>query len=112
MFMKIYIPNMEDYQCFVVQSEGVVRSYEQIPTYNSTINYRDYYINGNYIYREGSQNFSTYSTLPTCLSSDVITNDVYYRNDFDKILIIFLIMSIFIFYIPIKIFKRLFKRFL
>ena len=112
MFMKIYIPDMEDYACFVVQSEGVVRAYEQRPTNNSTINYRDYYINGNYIYREGSQTFNQYATLPTCLSSDVITNDFYYRNDFDKILIIFLIMSIFIFYIPIKIFKRLFKRFL
>lgn len=110
--MKIYIPNLEDYECFVVQSEGVIRAYEEKPTNNHTINYRDYYINGNYVYREGSQNFSSYATLPICLDSSVMTNEIYYRNDFDKILIILLIMSIFIFYIPIKIFKRLFKRFI
>lgn len=107
----IYVPEKESYNCYVVQSEGVIRGYEKVPQNNITTNYRDYYINSNYIYKDGVVTFSSYSTLPLCLSSDVVTSDVYYRNDLDSILIIFLIMSIFIFYIPIKIFLRLFRRF-
>ena len=107
----IYVPDVDNYQCYVVQSEGVIRAYEEIPQNNSTIDYRDYYIKSNYIYRDGSQNFGSYSTLPTCLARENLTSEVYYRNDFDSILIIFFILSIFCFYIPIKIFMRLFRRF-
>lgn len=106
----IYVPDLENYECYVVQSEGVLRGYEETPKNNTTVNYRDFYINSNYIYKDSSQSFSSYTNLPVCLSSNAITTDVYYRNDFDSILIIFLIMSIFCFYIPIKIFSRLFKR--
>lgn len=107
----IYVPDTS-YACYVVQSEGVIRSYEEVPTSNSTIEYRDYYIDSNYVYRDGSQTFSQYTTnIPICLDNSIITNDVYYRNDLDSILIIFLIMSIFSFYIPLKIFMRLFRRF-
>lgn len=107
----IYVPDLENYECFYIQSEGVIRAYEEIPSYNTTINYRDYYLNSNYIYRDGYTQFGNYSTLPSCLDNSVLTNEVYYRNDFDSILIIFLILSIFCFYIPIKIFMRLFRRF-
>ena len=109
--MHVYIPNPQDYKCFVVQNENVIRAYSQVPTYNSTVNYRDFYINSNYLYRDGSQSFGNYSTLPVCLDNSIITSDFYYRNDIDSILIIFLIISIFAFYIPIKIFMRLFRRF-
>lgn len=109
----IYVPDDTIYnQCYVVQSENTIRAYDRIPTNNSNYNYRDYYIHSDYIYRDGSGIWNQYSTLPVCLSSDVITNDIYYRQDFDKILIIFLILSIFCFYIPIRIFCRLFRRFL
>lgn len=106
----IYVPDL-NYACYYVQSEGVIRSYEEMPENNKTINYRDYYVNSNYIYKDGYTQFSSYSTLPTCLASSVITDNVYYRNDLSDILIIFLIMSIFCFYIPIKIFTRMFRRF-
>lgn len=106
----IYVPDIS-YACYVVQSEGVIRAYEKTPQTNSTINYRDYYVNSNYIFRDNSTTFNSYTTLPTCLASDTITNIPYYRNDFDSILIIFLIMSIFCFYIPLKVFMRLFRRF-
>lgn len=106
----IYVPDL-DYKCYFVQSEGVIRAYEEVPKNNTDINYRDYYIKSNYIYKDGNQSFSTYSTLPVCLSSDVLTDSVYYRNDFDSILIIFYIMCIFCFWIPLKIIMRLFRRF-
>lgn len=107
----IYVPELNNYKCYVVQSEGVIRAYEEMPKANTNINYRDYYIKSNYIYRDSYQNFGSYANLPTCLSNSVLTDEVYYRNDFDSILIIFLIMSIFCFYIPIKVFFRLFRRF-
>lgn len=106
----IYVPDLDNYECFVVQSEGVIRAYEEIPTYNSSIIYRDYYLKSNYIFKDGVQSFGNYSTLPICLSSSVLTDRVEYRNDFDSILIIFLIMCLFCFYIPICLFKRIFRR--
>lgn len=107
----IYVPNLNDYQCYVVRDSNTIRAYKQRPSNNREIDYRDYYINSNYLYQDGTQQFSSYTTLPVCLNSSELTESVYYRNDFDSILIIFLIMSIFCFYIPLFIFKRLFRRF-
>lgn len=106
----IYVPDL-NYKCYVVQSEGVIRAYEEIPQYNTDINYRDYYINSSYIYKDGYQSFGTYSTIPTCLDTSVLTNDFYYRLDLDSILIIFTIFVIFTILLPIKILFRLFRRF-
>lgn len=106
----IYVPDTS-YSCYVVRSENVIRAYSQMPQNNVTVNYRDYYYNSNYLFNDGEQSFSQYTTLPTCLDNSLITNSPYYRNDFDSILVIFLIMSIFCFYIPLKVFMRLFRRF-
>lgn len=106
----IYVPDL-NYKCYVVQSEGVIRAYEEIPQYNTDINYRDYYINSSYIYKDGYQSFGTYSTIPSCLDTSVLTNDFYYRLDLDSILIIFTIFVIFTILLPIKILFRLFRRF-
>lgn len=108
----IYVPDLENYECFVVTSDTTIRAYEEVPRRNADINYRDYYYTSNYLYEDGVQSFSNYSTLPICLENSVLTNDFYYRNDFADILLIFFIMSIFIIYIPIRIFSRLFRRFL
>ncbi len=107
----IYVPNKDNYKCFVVQSEEVIRAYEDIPNYNTNVNYRDYYIRSDYIYREGTQQFGTYTTLPTCLPSDTITSNFYYRLDFDKILVIFIILAIICVLLPLKIVMRFFRRF-
>ena len=107
----IYVPHLEHYNCFVVRNESTIRAYKNIPQNNMDIEYRDYYINSNYLYQDGVQSFGPYSTLPICLDNSNLTNNVYYRNDFDSILVIFLIMCIFCFYLPLKIFVRLFSRF-
>lgn len=106
----IYVPDLENYECFVVQSEGVIRAYEETPQNNTTIDYRDYYINSSYIFRDSSQSFSQYTTLPTCLDNSVLTNDYQYRLDFPGILFIFVIYAIFGIYLPFKIIMRLFKK--
>ena len=106
----IYVPDTQNYKCFVVQNEQVIRAYKSIPRNNTTIDYRDYYIQSNYIYKDNQQTFSQYATLPICLESSVVTDDVYYRNDFDSILIIFIILAFVCFYCPFKLFMRMFKK--
>lgn len=109
--MKIYVPKDSTYnKCYVIQSEGVIRGYEEVPQINRTVNYRDYYINSDYIYRDSYQTFGSYSITPTCLASDVITNDYWYRIDLTNILINFTIIAIFGLYLPWRIFRSLFGR--
>lgn len=106
----IYVPDLENYKCFVVLDESTLRAYKEVPRKNSDVDYRDYFYNSNYLYKDGEQSFGNYSVLPVCLDNSVLTSEVYYRNDFDSILIIFLIMSIFCFLIPIKLFLRFIRR--
>lgn len=106
----VYVPTYTDNSCVVHYSSGIVRVYDTRPTYNSDINYTDYYIHDDYFPSSGVAHFSNYSTLPTCLPADSITDNYYYRVDFPSILLMFLIISIFAFYIPIKVFSKLFKR--
>lgn len=108
---NIYLPEDNIYnKCYVVQNEDVIRGYDRVPSHNTTYNYRDYYINSDYIYKDGTGQWSNYSTLPICLDNNIITNDYYYRVDFPDILIMFCIISFFGFFIPFKIFSKLFKK--
>lgn len=107
----IYMPNDTTYnKCYVVQSEGVIRGYDRVPSNNSSYNYRDYYIQSDYIYRDGTGTWNQYSTLPICLDSSIITDDFYYRVDFWSICIVFMTFFFFIFFLPFKLFQRLFRR--
>lgn len=106
----IYVPNLENFACIVVQSDSTIRAYETMPAHNSTVNYIDYYVNSHYLFKTGSQTYGNTSTIPTCLSSDNLTSSVYYRNDFTDILIIFVILALICLYCPFKLFMRLFKR--
>lgn len=109
----IYVPNSNTFnKCYVVQNENVIRAYDTIPLNNSSYNYRDYYIHSDYIFKDGSGVWSQYTTLPVCLSSSEITNSIYYRVDLSNIMIIFLTMFLFIVYFPVKLFTRLFGRWL
>lgn len=112
----IYVPNLNDYKCVVVQDKDTIRAYKEQPynpNYNNSIqiDYTDFYVNSNYLYKNGTQNFNYNTTLPNCIDNNNLTSEVYYRNDFDKILIMLLIFTIFCIFIPLKIFVRLFRRF-
>lgn len=108
---KIYIPEDTTFnKCYVVQNEDVIRGYDRVPSYNTSYSYRDYYINSDYIYKDGTGQWSNYSTLPVCLSSDVLTNESYYRIDYYKILIMFIIFALVSIYLPIKIFSKIFRK--
>lgn len=105
----IYVPDLENYKCYVVRSEEVIRAYKQVPTNNSTIEYRDYYYNSNYLYNDGEQTFSQYTTLPVCLSQDVLTDAYSYRNDFADICIISIILIGSVWFLISMLVKVLFK---
>lgn len=109
MAYKIYIPD-DSYACYYLYNNTTIRAYTQRPANNSTSTYRDYYFTSNYYYNDGSTTWSNYSTLPVCLDSSVLTTDVWYRYDFDKCLTIFLILFIFIIYIPLHIVCRIFPK--
>lgn len=107
----IYVPNDDTFnKCYVVQNSDVIRAYDVIPNYDTSYNYRDYYINSSYIYKDGTGSWGSYSTLPVCLSSDIVTSDYWYRLDMYKILIMFFILSFFGIFIPIKLFSKILRK--
>ena len=109
----IYVPKNDTYKyCPHVVNANSIRVYDRSPALNSTANYRDYYYNGNYIYYDSQQTWGSYSTLPTCLQNSEITQNVFYRNDIDKIMVVFIIILIICFYFPYKIISRMFGRWL
>ena len=108
----VYVPEYNEGNCAYILNSDVIRVYNSQPQHNTTISYKDYYIKSSYIYNDGSTTFSNYSTLPTCIADSRITTEVYYRNDFDSILVIFFIILIFCFYFPYRIISRIFGRWL
>lgn len=107
----IYVPEYNNGNCVYIYNTDVIRVYDSTPRANSTIQYKDYYIHSDYMYNTGSTTFSQYSTLPVCIDNSRITTDIYYRVDLAYILIIFFIMCFVCFYVPWKIFVRLFRRY-
>jgi hypothetical protein len=110
----IYVPDL-NYSCYVLVNKDTIRAYEQTPYnpgYNQqiSINYRDYYITSNYLYNDGSQSFSNYSQLPVCLDKSNLTTEIYYRTDLSNILVIFTIIVLFGFGIPLYLLKKMFRR--
>lgn len=109
--MKVYVPEDSTFnKCYVIQSEGVIRGYNVIPSFNTNYSYRDYYAKADYTYKEGSGNWSNYSTLPTCLGASEITNNYWYRLDITSVLINFVIIAMVGLYFPWRVFRTLFRR--
>lgn len=110
---NIYLPidNVNEFACYSVYDKDTVRAYYTQPQLDSSSEYVDFYINSHYLQRTGIQSWGQWNTsLPTCLSSDTITTDYYYRNDFPDILLIFIIFAIVGIYLPFKLFSRIFRK--
>lgn len=109
---NIYLPiDLNNNNCAYIYDKDTIRVLDNRPTYNTNINYKDYFINSHYIYREGSVQYGSYSNLPTCLNNNIFTKEYYYRNDFADIIIIWFFVGIFVYFIPLKLWRRLFRRF-
>lgn len=111
---KIYLPLEEGqhYACYVVYDKDTIRAYSTTPTYNNSSYFTDYFINSHYLSRDGYQTWGQYGNLPTCLDNSLITNDFYYRNDIADILISTFIIFIICVWMPLKLFTRIFGRWL
>lgn len=105
----LYVPNYNTNNCVVLSNYYTLRVYDRRPTANNTYySYTDYYITSNYSYNTGTQYFSTSSTLPSCRND--ITTEIYYRNDFSQVLIVFIILAFIILWVPWCIFRLLFRK--
>lgn len=105
----IYLPTFnKDNNCAIIYDKDTIRVYDKPIILDQENTYTDFFINSHYIEKTGIE---TLTTEPVCLVSDNITTEVYYRNDFPQILLTFILMSLVIFYLPIKILFRLFRRF-
>ena len=112
---NIYLPinSVDDFACYSVLDKDTIRAYKTQPQLDISSEYVDFYINSHYLQKTGTQSWGQWNTsLPICVSKSTFSNDVYYRTDFDSILIIFLILFIFIIVLPYKIMSRAFGRWL
>lgn len=106
---KIYIPiEKENISCVSVLDHNTLRVYDNMPEFNSSTTYTDYFLDSHYLSKVGTESFT--ESIPVCVSSDLLTNDFYYRQDFDSILFVFIVLMFFMFLIPFKIFTKLFRR--
>lgn len=105
----IYLPNnVTNNNCAYVYDSETIRVYDEIPRYNVTINYTDYFINSHYITRSGSTSFGSYN-LPTysCINYSDFTTNAFYRNDLASILIIAFILIFMCYYFIRTLVRRL-----
>lgn len=104
----IYVPDVNDYSCVYLRDKDTLRAYYEAPANNKTVSYRDYYINSHYLYNDGNQSFSNYSTLPSCLDRGNLTDSIFYRTDFASIFLVFVLFVFFIFGCVKFVFKPFF----
>lgn len=105
----IYVPDTS-YACYTVLNGNVIRAYEIQPEINTTLNYRDYYINSHYIFNDYYEIIDSVENLPVCIGTDKITNYYSYRNDITDILLCFFILLVIGYFIVSSLLKSLFRR--
>ena len=108
---KIYLPvNINNNNCAYINNNDVIRVFDFRGT-NQYITYTDYYINNHYITNTGASYVGNNFNY-NCISTSDFTTDYWYRNDILDSLLIFVILFIFIIFIPFKIMSRPFGKWL
>ena len=105
----IYVPEYDNNTCCYMYDANTLRCYESVPTYNSIVNYRDYFVNSHYLYRDGATQFGSYNVNISCISHDKYTDAYFYSNDITSILLCFILISSFCYFIISKLLHALFK---
>lgn len=101
---KIYVPSAYLNNCNIINGD-YIRSF----TNSNQTQWVDIYFNNHYALKEGS---SSYGYSYTCDRINTYTDNIYYRNDIDQILVIFIILLIICFWFPYRIISRMFGRWL
>lgn len=87
----VYLPiQINSNNCAYVYDSNIIRVYDSRPTYNTTIQYTDFFINSHYLTRSGSTSFGQYQTLNyDCIAHTDFTTNIWYRIDISDISITF-----------------------
>ena len=111
---NIYLPvdNVTDFKCYEVRDKDTIRAYYNKPAINSSSDYIDFYINSHYLEKTGSVSWGQWGqNLPTCINESNITNDIIYRFDYTQSILLFSLLALIMFWVPLKLtFFRLFRR--
>lgn len=107
---KIYIPDYtpQKYPC-VVYSNAYLTAYREMPRANTYVAFDRFYQSDHYNSVTQAQQFGNTVNV-TCLPSNQLTSDFYYRNDLADILLVFAIIAVVGFGIPFKLIMKLVKR--
>ncbi len=101
--MNIYVPD-DSYTCYVVIDKDTLRGYKTPSDGDLKAEYRDYYINSHYLYKDGFGAFNEAS----CIPSEQITTNPIYRNDIFEILTLTFLIGGVLFYFVNMALKNLF----
>lgn len=103
---KIYLPTeFLNKPCYQINND-YIRVYNSTNVNQQNVIY-DIYINQDYMVRQSTSN---YSNTTVCDRLNTFTDNVYYRVDFVNIIIIFFVLCLICFILPLKIFTRLFRK--
>lgn len=110
---KVYLPEtINNNQCVVVQTDGRIRVYDSRPNgTQQNVTYRDYYLREDYLMTSSSTTWNAYTSI-TCMDSSQFTTDQWYRPDIWQTFICTFFIALIGFYLPFKIFARMFGRWL
>lgn len=105
---ELYIPeSLQNYSCFFYNDDGsILYATNSEPSQNEPIQVEKIFVNNHYSIVSDTV---TFTENHQCLTNTKTTN-WFYRKDVLNIALLVLIFSTFFFYIPLKIFSRLFKR--
>ena len=102
---KIYLPSeYVNSSCKVVYND-----YIRVFDNDSRTSWTDIFYKSDYYLKRGQ---SSYTSTVICDNVNTFTDNVFYRYDFDKSLVMFFIFAIVLIYFPFKIFSRAFGRWL
>lgn len=93
-------------KCYEYQDTNILRIYDSI-NIDSDNSFTDYNTGNHYTAKTGNIYLTT---QPQCIDHNKLSDEFYYRNDLAHILIIFLILFIFIFYLPFRVITRFYRR--
>lgn len=107
----IYVPEFNNNTCCYMYNNETLRCYKTKPMLNSTIEYRDWYVNSHYLYKDDSTTFGNYqyNININCIDTKNLSDKYMYRNDLADILLIFVLFIGFVYFMVSKVLKCFFK---
>lgn len=107
----IYVPNYNENNCIIIKNSDVIRVYDNTPYFNNEINYTDYFIKSDYMFVNSIELITDENLISKCVAHENITTQIYYRQDFFDILMLFLVIAFITLFLPTMLILRIGRRF-